>query len=604
MRASDEVGGKAKMIPELGFFVRQNLQLNLVRNVQPNQLTEELPGMDPNQESVDVVMVTECGFPYVKGGVGGVVNQTLRGLPETTFGVIHLAWNKKTTDARRYEIPPNVKWIQDIYLSPEESDHAPRRINFRFPFRKSERIRNASLALRFFEWIDEAMKGNYAPIIDAYWRYMNPKTRTVDLWQMLRCPEFVMEFESRIADLGMPLTTTFWLMENFLSITRNLCGRIYPAGKVYHSQTQLYAGLVAALGAMQHGREMILTEHGLNVRDSIHYIREAGHGVPPKGRPGDPIKDAWVSWFCELGRFVYGQATFATYQYQRNVDEAVSLGLPRSKVEMISNGIVPEDFAAARKQRHVANTIRSAVLDESRLGHLWRLAYVGRMIPAKGILDLIEAAGILFKQGDVRFALDFIGPAEGVDDFLAECRKTIAALGIEEIVSFTGTKDLTQAFGAVDIMILPSHAEALPIVLLEAMASSVPIVATDVGSIMQVIHDPVACEVEFRDSIGPAGLVVPSMNPVALAGAISHLVLNRDLYESCCENGPLRIAENHRAESVMQQYLKLYQSAAARQNAAYSGNEVARLAGSSIQITPRPAPTKAMMLNNSKVGSI
>ena len=271
---------------------------------------------------------------------------------------------------------------------------------------------------------------------------------------------------------------------------------------------------------------------------------------------------------------------------------------------MISNGIVPEDFATARRERHEANTIRSAVIDERRLGHPWRLAYVGRMIPAKGILDLIEAAGILFKQGEVRFALDFIGPAEGVDDFLAECRTNIAALGIEEIVSFTGTKDLTQAFGAVDIMILPSHAEALPIVLLEAMASSVPIVATDVGSIMQVIHDPVVCEGEFRDSIGPAGLVVPPMNPVALADAISHLVLNRELYESCCENGPLRIVQNHRAEDIMRQYLELYQSVAERQNAAYSGNEVARLAGSSTQITPRAAATKVMMLNNSNVGSI
>ncbi|NBQ52017.1 MAG: DUF3492 domain-containing protein [Proteobacteria bacterium] len=603
MGASDEVGVKAKLIPDLGFLVAQNLRLNLVRNVQPNQLTEESPGMGPNQEPVDVVMVTECGFPYVKGGVGGVVNQTLRSLPGTTFGVIHLAWNKNTTTATRYEIPANVKWVQDIYLSPEEgkADHTPHATNSRIPWQRSERIHNASMASQFFDWIDAAMKGDYAPLIDAYSLYMNPLTRKANIWQMMLSPEFMVEFESRVARLGLPLTTTFWLLENFFSISRNLCGRIYPAGTVYHSQTQLYAGLVAALGAMQHGRKMILTEHGLNVRDSIHYIRMAGQQGAPEDRMDDPLKDVWVSWFLELGRFVYSQATFATYQYQRNVDEAISLGLPPSKVEMISNGIVPEDFAGARRHRDEANAVRPL---DPKSAPLWRLAYVGRMIPAKGILDLVEAAAILFTQGQIRFTLDFIGPAEGADEFLSECKVAIAAHGLEGFVRFLGTKDLTQAFGEVDIMILPSHAEALPIVLLEAMASSVPVVATDVGSITQVIHDPVTGGKDSCGFIGAAGLIVPPKDPSALAGAISRLASDPDLYESCRKNGPLRVDENHRAEDIMQQYLELYQCAAERQNVPYSGSAVARLAGSSSQNTPKAAAATAMRLNISKVRSI
>ncbi len=586
------------MIPELGFLFGENLQLNLVRNMQPTRITEELPGMDPNQEPVDVVMVTECGYPYVKGGVGGVVHQTLKGLPEKTFGVIHLAWDSKTTGTTRYEIPPNVKWIENIYLSPDESALVARQINVKIPWRRSERIRNAALASLFFDLIDDAMNGEYASLIDAYWRYMNPATRTADLWQMTGSREFLVEFESRLANLGLPLTATFWLMENFLSITRNLCGRIYPVGRVYHSQTQLYAGLVAALGAMQHGREMILTEHGLNVRDSIHYIRTTG---PQNKFHEDPCKSAWISWFRGLGRFVYGQATVATYQYQRNVDEAISLGLQNAKVEMISNGIVPEDFSAARKRREESNALLCFDPDE---GHLWRLAYVGRMIPAKGIMDLIEAAGILMSDGKIRFALEFIGPDEGADEFLSECKKRITALGLEGAAHFMGTADLTQAFGGVDIMILPSHAEALPIVLLEAMASSVPVVATDVGSIKQVIHDPVVCRVESGDSIGPAGLIVPSMNPAALADAITRLAMDKKLYESCCKNGPLRVEQNHRAENIMRQYLALYQCAAERQKEVYSGREVARLAASNNQINPKAAAAKTMLLNNSKVSSI
>ena len=554
--------------------------------------------MDPNQEPVDVVMVTECGYPYVKGGVGGVVHQTLKGLPEQTFGVIHLAWDRKTTDTTRYEIPRNVKWIENIYLSPEESAPIGRQVNVKAPWRRSERVRNATMASLFFDWIDDAINGEYESLIDAYWRYMNPATRSADLWQIARSREFLVEFESRLAKLGLPLTTTFWLMENFLSISRNLCGRIYPAGRVYHSQTQLYAGLVAALGAMQHGREMILTEHALNIRDSIHYIRTTG---PQNKFHEDPCKSAWISWFRGLGRFVYGQATVATYQYQRNVDEAISLGLQNAKVEMISNGIVPEDFAAARKQRDEVNTHRSFDPVE---GHLWRLAYVGRMIPAKGIMDLIEAAGILTSEGKVRFALEFIGPDEGADEFLTECKKRITALGLNETAHFMGTADLTHAFGGVDIMILPSHAEALPIVLLEAMASSVPVVATDVGSITQVIHDPVVCRGGSDDRIGQAGLIVPPMNPVALANAITRLAMDRELYETCCKNGPLRVTQNHRADNIMRQYLSLYQCAAEHQKEVYSGREVARLADSNNQINPKAAEANTMLLNNSKVSSI
>src|SRR5690349_18789560 len=79
----------------------------------------------------------------------------------------------------------------------------------------------------------------------------------------------------------------------------------------------------------------------------------------------------------------------------------------------------------------------------------------------------------------------------------------------------------------VDLVILPSYSEALPIVLLEAMAAGVPIVATDTGSCEEIVGRPI---VSGRETVGPAGIIVPIRDAPALAAAMRTLMSDELLY--------------------------------------------------------------------------
>lgn len=542
-------------------------------------------------EAVDVVMVTESGFPYVKGGVGGVINQMLTGMPETKFGLIHIAWDRSSTRSRKYEIPRNVLWIKDIYLAPDESPSVRNRTSLTHARSvlslKSRMKTDVEPILRA---LDTATTGDYSGMRRMYRDYLNPKTKVHDLRDVLRTPDCMLAFERHFAGLGLSLTRTFWILDNFITILTRLATEEYPEGLIYHSQTQLYAGLVAAIAAAQHDRPMLLTEHGLNIRDSLAFVNGSALHPVEKG--------LWIRWFRHIGQFVYEEAAFATYQFERNVQEAEATGLDRSKVRMISNGIKLEDFAHARTKNESRATGKNAP---------WKIAYAGRIVEAKGILDLIDAIEMMTSKTDVEIRVQMIGPADGSEDFLLRCEELVKNRGLNTIITFPGPRNLSEAFGDVDILVLPTHTDALPIVLLEAMASAVPVVATEVGAIMEIIADPVTNPGDPANPVGPAGLVVPPRKPTALAAAISLLIKNQEFYESCRKNGPRRIEINHRADKIMAQYMELYNSlyhrATRRQNTVNSGNVAKRLATGTSRLAAMADETSKRALNDSKVMS-
>jgi glycosyltransferase involved in cell wall biosynthesis len=121
-------------------------------------------------------------------------------------------------------------------------------------------------------------------------------------------------------------------------------------------------------------------------------------------------------------------------------------------------------------------------------GPLPQLLCVGRLTPAKGQVLLIRALAQLRDRG-VRFHLTLVGAGPDRDRVEAE----VAALGLRNDVTLTGA--LTQGqvrerFARADIFVLPSLAEGIPVVLMEAMSCGVPCVSTPVNGIPElVVHD-------------------------------------------------------------------------------------------------------------------
>lgn len=131
---------------------------------------------------------------------------------------------------------------------------------------------------------------------------------------------------------------------------------------------------------------------------------------------------------------------------------------------------------------------------------------VGVMRPRKGHDVCIEAARLL---PDANFVLVGDGDVPLVEALHAQ------AAGLEN-VHFLGTrKDIPEILSAADVLVLPSDSEALPTVLIEAGAAGLPVIASTVGGVMEIVED------------GRTGTLIPPRDPAALAAALRDLLADR-----------------------------------------------------------------------------
>jgi glycosyltransferase involved in cell wall biosynthesis len=120
---------------------------------------------------------------------------------------------------------------------------------------------------------------------------------------------------------------------------------------------------------------------------------------------------------------------------------------------------------------------------------------------------------------------------------------------VEGAVTFLGGRtDVAELYRAADFLVFPSRAEGCPNVVLEAMASALPVVATDVAGNREVVGED-----------GKAGWLVSSENPAALADAVATLTAFPALRGEIAAVARERILERFDVDRVGAQYLSLYQ---------------------------------------------
>ena len=154
---------------------------------------------------------------------------------------------------------------------------------------------------------------------------------------------------------------------------------------------------------------------------------------------------------------------------------------------------------------------------------LIKLLYVGNIEKEKGLDSLLEALNYL-QAKEINFILEIVG--EGPYRFFLE--KEIKRLDLQDKVKFSGAimfgNELFQKYKSADIFVLPSLSEGIPKVLFEAMAFGLPIVATKVGGIPDIIKHL------------ENGYLVKPGSPIQLAEAINVLIKNFDVRKKIIQN--------------------------------------------------------------------
>ena len=182
------------------------------------------------------------------------------------------------------------------------------------------------------------------------------------------------------------------------------------------------------------------------------------------------------------------------------------------------------------------------------------ILFVGRLIERKGVRYLVQALGMLRSRMDAR--LDIIG-----DGPERPCLEQLAReLGLDGVVAFRGRvsdEELRRAYAGSDAFVLPSvldarqDTEGLGVVLLEAMNYSVPVIASDIGGITDIVEHE------------QTGLLVPPGDEVALAAALTRVLGDRALARKLGDAGRERLRNEFSWDHIVARWEGVYARALA-----------------------------------------
>ena len=209
--------------------------------------------------------------------------------------------------------------------------------------------------------------------------------------------------------------------------------------------------------------------------------------------------------------------------------------LPK-KVTLIRNGIDTSRFSPSyNEDNEKLGTVKSSTVN---------FIHVARLNPVKDQQNLINAFAQLSHQYR-NIHLTVVGDGE-LMDMLTELS---TSLGIAEKVTFTGARDdIANLLNAADVFVLSSIAEGIPMTVLEAMASGLPVISTNVGGLSELITE------------NQTGKLVPAEQSQALASAMGDYVKYPENITLHGKNAQHFIIDNFSEQSMIKAYQQLYSS--------------------------------------------
>ena len=516
---------------------------------------------DPEYPDVDVAIIMESTYPYLKGGVSAVVHDIVCENPDLTYGIIHIAWDKNSPHEDLYGMPENVKWVKVLYLSLEVNRDAFAEACDPSALRMSFAERQA-LTQRLMDGFSALIAGDVNPLWKLYDEGINPATRSYNLFGLFGTREFM----QAIAGLGffseVPFGELFWKVRDFVSILFAILHERMPHARVYHAHTTGYAMLLGVNAAREHGTKVLLTEHNLYVRDTVNTLLERRLDLNVRltdYRTFDVTgrERMWMAWWLEMGRLCYPYAYASTYLYPRAITEANELGGDSGRAIVIPNGIVTSEFDASYAARLAAiEEIKKEGADK----HLWKLVYIARVVPIKGLLDMIDSVRLMVDRG-LNIHLDVCGPTEHMPSYFEQCLTRIVEQGLESVITIRGTVKVRELLPEFDLFVLPSYNEGLPVVSLETMGAGIPTVSTDVGAVRSVVEDMIVTD--DGQTWDPCGIIIEPGDPTVMADKVQEVISDVDLYERLSLNARGRVEAAYDLVKVNASYNKIYRQGGA-----------------------------------------
>jgi glycosyltransferase involved in cell wall biosynthesis len=501
----------------------------------------------------DVCLVLEGTYPYVRGGVSSWVHDLIGSLPELRFALVHVGPERGAYPRKLYSPPANVVTLSDLYCREplaHRSDVAALQRAARAERHRHADGRRASRVLRAFrrlhleDQVDSSLIDDLAAGDLSIGAFLHGQASF----------ELTTELCERLAP-GASLLDFFWHFRSMhLPIVR-LLGAEPPAAAMYHALCTGYAGLLAAVWSHRAGRPFLLTEHGIYARernlelDRADWLRGTLDGRRSDGTDetidcvtASALHRMWARFFRALARCAYARASSVVSLCEVSRTRQIADGARADRTLVVPNGIDLEWFHG----RVDGAPFRTAARRPVRVG------FVGRLVPIKDIITFIRACFLALRSVEVDVRI--FGPIDEDPPYVRRCRRLVAKLGLDRAIRFEEALPIERIYPEIDILVLTSFSEGQPLVILEASAAGIPVVASDVGACRELLEG--RTDVDRR--IGPSGIVTRLAAPEETAAAIARLAREPELRRRMGAAGQRRVGTFYRKSATVSAYRTLY----------------------------------------------
>lgn len=487
------------------------------------------PPVGPGQIA-DVCLIAEGCYPYVAGGVSTWIDWLIRAHPELTFTVLAILPSAPTTQPR-YARPPNLLSIEHVRLDETRMG----------TLRQWPEVTPQHMA----ELLGQLLNDGDASQLDELIGLLGTQGHRVSLDTLLNSEQ---AWQTMCHHYGSMSHASFL---GYFWAWRTLVGGLFrvltcplPAARIYHAVSTGYAGLIAARAAIETRRHAVITEHGIYSNERRIEILMADwisnsidNGLDLSDERKD-IRELWARSFESFAHIAYNSATEITALYEANQVFQYALGAGPEKLSVIPNGVDSDRFGKVQRKAHGRPTI----------------AFIGRVTPIKDVQTFIDVADELRGQFPDLQAL-IIGPMDEDPEYAQSCVSEVNRRRLTDTISFTGPVNVLDYLGGIDVLVLTSISEALPLVILEAGAAGVPCVSTDVGACREILEG----RPNEENAIGEGGMVAPVGATLEIAAAVASLLEDPQRLRLYGDRLQRRVRENYRAEVVADAYRALYE---------------------------------------------
>ena len=278
----------------------------------------------------------------------------------------------------------------------------------------------------------------------------------------------------------------------------------------------------------------IETVHGVLADEYLQTQRSSS--LSPRERLANLLMARLARLEGESARNANLVVTVSNYSAEKAVQ---FYGVDEAKIRVVPNGVNPDKFKPANGSEDMKRNLG--------IGNKSMVLFVGRLIPRKGLMFLVEAAKrIIHRNDDIIFAVVGNGPLRN------KLRSQLDKANLSKSFLFFGdVKEsmLPAVYNCADVFAFPSIQEGQGIALLEAQASAKPVVAFKVGGVNEAMSD------------GNSGLLVERGNTDGLAEAILKILSNPRLSERMGNKGREFVLQNFTWDLCAKTMLRVYKEA-------------------------------------------